>query len=995
MIQAQAGDAVRRGEAALAKGDRTGARLWFARARRLVPKDTAVAFALANVLLVQDDAEAVVLFTDVAEACDTREAWLGLSAACWKAGDVPGAAQALARVLSTHALPNPAAPMAGLANAVCVASGAPGWCGVTPTGPERTPHLFVACSVDVQVRVDGRPVSGTELPPGDVVEVTCGDTPLLGSPIHMAMLRRAEGFVEAVAGGLAGWIWLPRDVDAEPVVTVRSESGQTLTIVADGIDMQAPRPLARTRAFSIPAQRLVGMDGLLAVLGSDGSPLTGSPVDPGGPWRAAAHVARLAACAEPADGPSCRSGAPDDLSAPADMQGPAATAPAVPDRPVAIVIPIYRGHTTTIACLRSVFATIPAGTPVIVVDDATPEPALAAELETMAGAGRITLLRLPANQGFPASANAGLRAAMALVPAHDALLLNSDTLVPDHRGPTWLARLRMAVHGAPDIGTAAPLSNDATILSYPLRDGPNTLPKAGALARSDRQAIRANAGITVDIPTSVGFCMYVRRECLLETGLFRPALFAQGYGEENDFCIRARHLGWRHVAVPGILVAHVGGASFGAARTALGGRNMAVLERLHPGYRALIAAYQTAVPAADALAGPRRRLDSVRWADARPPASARQAVILVTHDSGGGVDKVVRGRVAALAEQGIRAILLRPVPDPDSSGDFAPGLCRVDDGSSLYPNLVYHLPDELSALARLLRPDRPAVLEVHHRLGHHASVIALAELLALAIELRLHDYASFCPRISLVGQERRYCGEPAEVAVCEACAEDGEIDIDDGLTVAGLRARSAAEFARARRVIVPSADMASRMRRHFPSLQPEVVPLEDDSGLAVPPPPHRLPRLVCVIGAIGVEKGFDVLLSCARDAALRQLPLQFCLVGHSTDDDRLMQTGRVFVTGRYDEAEAVALIRAQGTHLAFLPSICPETWSFALGLAWRAGLRAAVFDIGAMAARVRETGLGWIMPLGLPPNAINNLLVASAGGSSLAGVQQDRLWKHK
>jgi len=89
-----------------------------------------------------------------------------------------------------------------------------------------------------------------------------------------------------------------------------------------------------------------------------------------------------------------------------------------------------------------------------------------------------------------------------------------------------------------------------------------------------------------------------------------------------------------------------------------------------------------------------------------------------------------------------------------------------------------------------------------------------------------------------------------------------------------------------------------------------------------------------------------------------------------------MDTGRVFITGRYAEADAVSLIRAQAADLAFLPSIWPETWGLTLGLAWRSGLRAVVFDIGAMAARVRATGHGAVLPLGLPPAGINNALMA-------------------
>jgi GT2 family glycosyltransferase len=41
------------------------------------------------------------------------------------------------------------------------------------------------------------------------------------------------------------------------------------------------------------------------------------------------------------------------------------------------------------------------------------------------------------------------------------VLLNSDTLV----APGWLEDLRAVAYSAPDIGTATPLSNDATILS--------------------------------------------------------------------------------------------------------------------------------------------------------------------------------------------------------------------------------------------------------------------------------------------------------------------------------------------------------------------------------------------------------------------------------------------------------------------------------------------------------------------------------------------------
>ena len=132
-----------------------------------------------------------------------------------------------------------------------------------------------------------------------------------------------------------------------------------------------------------------------------------------------------------------------------------------------------------------------------------------------------------------------------------------------------------------------------------------------------------------------------------------------------------------------------------------------------------------------------------------------------------------------------------------------------------------------------------------------------------------------------------------------------------------------------------------------------------------------------MIGSIGVAKGYDVLLDCARNAALRDLPLEFVVVGYTIDDRRLLATGRVFVTGAFRPEEATTLIQAQCADLALLPSIGPETWCYALSDAWRAGLRVAAFDIGAPAARIRSTGRGFLLPLGLSASAINDALLAA------------------
>jgi GT2 family glycosyltransferase len=956
--------ALERGQSEAKAGRPQSARAWLDRAHRLAPEDGMVAISRAMLLLGQHDPEAARLFAAFAEKHDRREAWYGLVAARYAAGDASGAASAAGRALRTHAADE---AYGGLLDLVAAQLDVPGWCGLGADGRlvgSRGAGRWQAAINGGARRAGAAP--GMMLPRAweraATVTITAGGRELLGSPIELASVRRSEGFVAAASdGGLQGWVWHPNDPDRTPVITLSGAGGGALTVLAEDLEVETASAgmLARPRGFRVARASLAGLRGAIAVLGSDGRPPLGSPLDPCAAANAGAAVAGAVASLFPAasGGRAARAAnvAVAYASVPAALRGVHRPG-AARARGVAVVIPVHRGEALTLACIASVLETVPKGAHVIVVEDASPEPGLVSALLAMARQRRIRLVRRTGNGGFPAAANAGLRAAG----ARDVVLLNSDTLVP----PGWLEGLREAAHAAPDIGSATPLSNEATILSYPKQGGGNPMPDRTELRRLARMAATANPGAVVEIPTGIGFCLYVRHDCLEQVGLFREDVFAQGYGEENDWCLRARHLGWRHVAAAGVFVAHAGGASFGNARVALLERNLAELERLHPGYGALIEEFQAANP----LAEMRRRLDRARWRRGRMPAGS---VILITHAESGGVRRQVATRAAALRAEGLRPILLRPGPDQS---------CMVDDESvaDAFPGLCYRLPEEMPALVRLLAAERPRHVELHHLLGHHHDVTRLAESLGIDCDIHLHDYFFFCQRIALVGADRRYCGEP-DVSGCAACLADAGSNFKETISVPALLTRSAADLAAARRVVAPTQDVATRMRRHFPALRPDVMPWEDDAALT-PPPIPRLSRRrhVCVPGAIGVEKGYDVLLACARDAAARDLPLDFTVVGYTIDDTRLLDTGRAFVTGEYTEEEAETLLRAQFADLAFIPSIWPETWCFTLSQAWRAGLRVACFDLGAPAERVRARGWGWILPLGLSASSVNNALLSLA-----------------
>ena len=242
-----------------------------------------------------------------------------------------------------------------------------------------------------------------------------------------------------------------------------------------------------------------------------------------------------------------------------------------------VIVPVHRGLAATRRCLDSLLAAgSQARFDAIVVDDATPEPEIAAHLDRLAADRRITLVRNDRNLGFVQSVNRG----MAVHPDRDVVLLNSDTEVAND----WLDRLQRCVHARSDIGTATPFSSNATICSYPFPGWTGGVPGTLGLAALDLLFAAANAGKSVDLPTGVGSCLYIHRACLDAIGAFDAERFGRGYGEENDFCLRAAAAGWRSVLAADVFVFHEGAVSFGDERSERAQAALATLLELHPDY---------------------------------------------------------------------------------------------------------------------------------------------------------------------------------------------------------------------------------------------------------------------------------------------------------------------------------------------------------------------------------------------------------------------------
>jgi GT2 family glycosyltransferase/glycosyltransferase involved in cell wall biosynthesis len=632
-----------------------------------------------------------------------------------------------------------------------------------------------------------------------------------------------------------------------------------------------------------------------------------------------------------------------------------------PGLAVDVVIPVYRGLAETMRCFRSLLRDAAPGMGgllhrIIVIDDASPEPRLSRYLDRLAARRMIHLLRNPTNLGFVASANRG----MAEAGARDVVLLNSDTEVP----AGWLGRLAGHAYSNPRVASVSPFSNNATICSYPAIEG-GPLPFGESLARIDAACQAANAGRAVTVPTTVGFCMYVRRAALDAVGDFDAATFGRGYGEENDFCMRAAVAGWRHLLACDVFVYHKGSVSFGP-----GAPEFAV------GFRALT----------DRWPDYERRVDvHVRLNEAAPfrmaatlqlfATNGLPTVLAVQNAHDGGIGQHVR----MLAEQCLGAVnllVLRATMEGGSVTLSAPGAHKHPE--LLIPSMVGR--DLFADVLAVLRGVRIARVHVHHWVGLAIDPRALIRALDVPFDVTIHDWFAICPRINLLPvSDGPSCGEPGP-EVCDRCIHAREdTDAND---ITGWRAENAWLLRLADRVFCATQDTIRRLDRYGLAARAVLAPLENVPAGFMRQTRPRTPLRVALLGVLAGHKGAAAVAAVAELMPPGRLAIT--LIGEAERPFPPDTMHCLRQTGAYAPERLPGLIASVDPDVLWFPATWPETWSYTLTAAMQSGRPIVASDIGAF----RERLAGYRRCRLVPPDARPEVWVAALAATAAAPASQ-------
>ena len=553
---------------------------------------------------------------------------------------------------------------------------------------------------------------------------------------------------------------------------------------------------------------------------------------------------------------------------------------------------------------------------------------------------RVLLIENARNEGFVASVN---RALAACEKRDDhVVLLNSDAFVP----PCWASRLLAPILRDDRIASVTPLSNDAEIFSVPVICTRTELNEEeveyiDGIARSFHPEEAC-----VDAPTGVGFCMAMNRRYLQEVA-YLDMTFGRGYGEEVDWCQRARLAGGRNVCAGDLFVGHCGGTSFGSAeKLKLVSANNAIISRRYPAYDNEVQSFV----ADDPLLTPRLAL-AVAWAAGR---SSGPIPIYLAHSLGGGAESWLKGLLHEITANAGVGIVLRV-------GGQDRWILEVHSEAGVSRGAT----DSFELVKRLLEPVSERRVVYSCGVGDRDPIDLPDRLIELArgksdrVEVLFHDFFPVSPSYCLLDSDGEYRGVP-DLSSSDAAHRSKRLD-GSAINLPEWRAGWERIVTRADRLLAFSDFSAALIAEAYPDARNRIVVV-----------PHSLPRpvrpvavahggkfAIGILGNIGVQKGASVVVRLSRLVRARR-DVSLVLIGNL--DPAFVADRALHIHGQYAVDDIPALAERYQIACWLIPSIWPETFSFATHEALATGLPVFCFNLGAQADAVRKAPNGHVLP---------------------------------
>lgn len=631
-----------------------------------------------------------------------------------------------------------------------------------------------------------------------------------------------------------------------------------------------------------------------------------------------------------------------------------------------VVLPVYKGLDETLCSVfHALKSRISDSYSLLVINDCGPDEELNIKLQQLSEKGLFDYYCNKTNLGFVKTVNYAITH---LSHNLDVILLNSDAFV----FPGWFEKMIRYADQDESIATITPMSNNATICSYPFTNYDNNKELEITPAQLNNLASEINKNLYVETPTGVGFCFYMRRTVIDKIGLLDDVHFKVGYGEENDFCMRAIHAGFKNIIIGDVFVFHVGSVSFSATKEENMKRGANALKLKHPNYNYLVHNFINADPPSVL----RTNLDLARL---KFIIKNQKCIVFISHNWGGGINTYLEQIINKYTNESIFCIVLT-VHDRELYSISLKKFERLDFNNLKNLSLRGNL-DFLNLFFKTIDPD---LVHINSFAGldwyYHQKLLTYFSSSNLKYKFVIHDYACMSNDYTLLSPEYIYEKEPS--------LEKRNIWNNFKTPISNLnmtdvfeRQAAYADFFHNCSIIeAPSKRARDIILTDFPDLNINVIP--HDTLVKNILPARRSKEIgkikIATIGAIGLAKGSQLLSALALDSQTRDLNLTYFVVGYvNAALKQDMKKNGISISGKFqNENECINILREISPDIVLLPSICEETFCYTLSIVLALKIPTIVFDIGAQSERTQE--FDWVIRLNPSlmsnPRAISDLI---------------------
>lgn len=617
---------------------------------------------------------------------------------------------------------------------------------------------------------------------------------------------------------------------------------------------------------------------------------------------------------------------------------------------VTIIVPIYNAADDLEVCIDRLLTYTTSRAKLILINDASTDKRIPDILSNIPSDKKnIKVLHNVENLGFTRTVKRGIKEAG----DDDVILLNSDARVT----PYWLEGLKKAINSDLKIATVTPMSDRAGAFSAPKIGNSNDLPDGISEEKYALAFKRNSKSLYPTVPTGNGFCLYIRRKTINMIGSLDEKAFPRGYGEENDFCMRARLHGWKNIIDDSTYVFHDRTKSFGNSKDELIKAGRKVIDERYKDYKKAIEVFTTSP-----LIQTARFFSKKALKECLLPLSILPRALYVVATQTGGTPQTNRDLMSSLQENFetwtlqsdskelilskytlhdtviVHRVLLKEAVEP---------LTHV---SSEYDNI----------LSSWLRDYQFDLVHIRHLAWHSLSLPRLAKESGSTVINSFHDFYTLCPTVKLLDNKYTYCNGKCTNGVGECQIELWSQDALPLLKDSWIH-EWRKKFSRALMYCDAYITTSESARKTILDIYPTIL---KDNFYIIPHgrdfsfqqiPLNQNTFNILVPGNITIAKGWNIIVGLLKQDSFEKL--HFHIIGNC---NQYLDHPRLTFHGAYKREEFSEVIKKVRPTVGAVFSIWDETWCHTLTELWSVGLPVMVLDYGTVAQRVRESGAGWV-----------------------------------